>query len=163
MDLKERNGIGNPIRNRLSVLSEWSGRYAVIAIIFAITISYLILLRTVMVVTYADLEKLSLMQGLRLFFVGLQFDVLVAMCFVVPQLLHITFVSNRRIAGRTSRWILDVTWIVAFLFLPFLCIAEFIFFDEFQSRLNYIAFEYIVYPTEVCCNIWQSYPLIELL
>ncbi|WP_339733834.1 LTA synthase family protein [uncultured Gimesia sp.] len=150
-------------RNWFSAFSEWSGRYSVIAIIFAITVSYLILLRTVMVVSYVDLVKISFWQGLSLFFVGFQFDVLVALCFVVPQLLHITFVSNQRIAGRASRWLLDVTWIIAFLFLPFLCIAEFIFFDEFQSRLNYIAFEYIVYPTEVCCNIWQSYPLIELL
>lgn len=149
--------------NWFSIISEWSGRYTVVAIIFAITISYLILLRTVMVVSYVDLVKLSLWQGLSLFFVGFQFDVLVALCFIVPQLLHITFVSNQRIAGRASRWLLDTTWIIAFLFLPFLCIAEFIFFDEFQSRLNYIAFEYIVYPTEVCCNIWQSYPLIELL
>ncbi|QDT41704.1 Lipoteichoic acid synthase 2 [Gimesia alba] len=150
-------------RNWFSAFSTWSGRYTVIAMIFAITVSYLILLRTVMVLTYVDLVKLSFWQGLRLFFVGFQFDVLVALCFVVPQLLHITLVSNQRITGRTSRWLLDATWIIAFLFLPFLCIAEYIFFDEFQSRLSYIAFEYIVYPTEVCCNIWQSYPLVELL
>ncbi|QDV49804.1 LTA synthase family protein [Gimesia fumaroli] len=157
-----QNGAWNQ-RSWLSAFSEWSGRYSVIAIIFAITVSYLILLRTVMVVTYVDLVKLTFWQGLRLFFVGFQFDVLVALCFVVPQLLHITLVSNQRITGRTSRWLLDATWVIAFLFLPFLCIAEYIFFDEFQSRLNYIAFEYIVYPTEVCCNIWQSYPLVELL
>jgi len=161
--LKPRSRFVSSVRNLFSVLSEWSGRYSVLAIIFAITVSYLLLLRTVMVVTYADLEKLSLWQGLSLFFVGIQFDVLVALCLIVPQLLHITVVSNRKVKGKTSRLLLDAAWIIAFLFLPFLCIAEFIFFDEFQSRLNYIAFEYIVYPTEVCCNIWQSYPLIELL
>ncbi|MFH1303908.1 MAG: hypothetical protein ABIK07_22845, partial [Planctomycetota bacterium] len=161
--LETHSGLFATVRIWCSALSEWLGRYSVIAIIFAITVSYLLLLRTVMVVTYADFEKLSLWQGLSLFLVGLQFDVLVALCFVLPQLMHITFVSNSRVQGKTSRLLLDGAWIIAFMFLPFLCIAEFIFFDEFQSRLNYIAFEYIVYPTEVCCNIWQSYPLIELM
>jgi len=161
--LKEHSGFVDTVRNWYSALSEWSGRYSVIAIIFAITVSYLLLLRTVMVVTYADFEKLSLWHGLSLFFVGMRFDVLVALCLVVPQLVHITVVSNRRIIGKTSRLFLDAAWGIAFLFLPFLCMAEFMFFDEFQSRLNYIAFEYIVYPTEVCCNIWQSYPLIDLI
>ncbi|WP_299459501.1 LTA synthase family protein [uncultured Gimesia sp.] len=161
--LETHSGLFATVRIWCSALSEWLGRYSVIAIIFAITVSYLLLLRTVMVVTYADFEKLSLWQGLSLFLVGLQFDVLVALCFVLPQLMHITLVSNSRVQGKTSRLLLDGAWIIAFMFLPFLCIAEFIFFDEFQSRLNYIAFEYIVYPTEVCCNIWQSYPLIELM
>tara|TARA_R110002111_G_scaffold247140_2_gene310071 strand:+ start:82080 stop:84170 length:2091 start_codon:yes stop_codon:yes gene_type:complete len=161
--LKTHTGLIDAVRCRCSALSEWSGRYSVIAVIFAIAVTYLLLLRTVMVVTFADFEKLTLWQGLSLFLVGLQFDVLVALCLVVPQLIHITIVSNNRIKGQISRILLDGAWIIAFMFLPFLCIAEFVFFDEFQSRLNYIAFEYIVYPTEVCCNIWQSYPLIELL
>jgi len=38
-----------------------------------------------------------------------------------------------------------------------------LFFQEFQCRMNYVAFEYLVYPTEVCCNIWQSYPTGQLL
>ncbi|QDV48391.1 LTA synthase family protein [Gimesia fumaroli] len=161
--LKEHSGFVYTVGNWYSVLSEWSGRYFVIAIIFAITLSYLLLLRTIMVVTYANFDKLSFGDSLSLFSVGLQFDVLVALCFVVPQLFHITIFSNRRVRGKTSRLLLDGAWIIAFLFLPFICIAEFIFFDEFQSRLNYIAFEYIVYPTEVCCNIWESYPLIDLI
>ena len=161
--LGKSSGFNESLRIWLTDFAEWLGRYAVIAIIFVITVTYLVLLRSVMVITFTDFETLSLWQGLSLFFVGLRFDVFVALCFVMPQVLHLTFVSNQRINGKTSRWLLDATWLIAFLFLPFLCVAEFIFFDEFQSRLNYIAFEYIVYPTEVCCNIWQSYPFIELL
>lgn len=42
-------------------------------------------------------------------------------------------------------------------------VAEWLFFAEFQTRLNYIAFEYLVYPKEVCCNIWESYQTGKLL
>lgn len=150
-------------RKIFTVFESYTGRYSVLAIIFAITLAYLLLLRTLILFNYADFHKLTFSQGLSVFLVGLQYDVLVSLCFIIPQLTHFTFSSNRKISGRLSRFVLDLTWIIAFLFLPFICIAEFIFFDEFQSRLNYIAFEYIVYPTEVCCNIWESYPLVELL
>ncbi|QDT29012.1 Lipoteichoic acid synthase 1 [Gimesia panareensis] len=150
-------------RRWYQAFAAWSGRYSVLAIIFAITLTYLLVLRSAMVLTYADLHKLTFTQGISVFLVGLQYDVLVALCFIIPQLTHFTFTSDRRITGRFNRALLDLTWIIAFLFLPLICIAEYIFFDEFQSRLNYIAFEYIVYPTEVCCNIWQSYPIVELL
>ncbi|MCR9233655.1 MAG: LTA synthase family protein [bacterium] len=143
--------------------AEWSGRYTVLAIIFVIMLSFLLTLRIAMMMAYADLQKLTLFQGLSVFLVGLQFDVLVSLCFIIPQLTHFTFVPNRRVSGRINQSLFDLTWIIAFLFLPFICIAEFVFFEEFQSRLNYIAFEYIVYPREVCCNIWESYPIIELL
>ncbi|QDT92790.1 LTA synthase family protein [Gimesia algae] len=156
-------GLRTALRSIFISCQNWSGRYSVLATIFAITLAYLLLLRTVMVISYTSLDKVSIWQELQLFFVGFQYDVLVALCFVIPQLIHITFLSEHSLQGRMSRLLLDLTWIIAFLFLPFLCIAEYVFFDEFQSRLNYIAFEYIVYPTEVCCNIWESYPLIELL
>lgn len=151
------------MRRWYSAFAAWSGRYSVLAIIFAITLTYLLVLRTAMVLTYADLQKLTFSQGGAVFLVGLQYDVLVALCFIIPQLTHFTFASNRGVTGRISKGLLDLIWIIAFLFLPFICIAEYVFFDEFQSRLNYIAFEYIVYPREVCCNIWESYPIIELL
>ncbi|WP_339674640.1 LTA synthase family protein [uncultured Gimesia sp.] len=146
-----------------TAIATWSGRYTVLAIIFAITLFCLLVLRIAMVLTYADLQKLTFAQELSVFLVGLQYDVLVALCFIIPQLTHFTFLSNRRITSRFNRSLLDLSWMITFLFLPFICIAEFIFFDEFQSRLNYIAFEYIVYPQEVCCNIWESYPIVELL
>ncbi|EDL61917.1 LTA synthase family protein [Gimesia maris] len=157
------SGLLSTIHNIGVSIHRWSGRYSVLATIFVITLGYLFLLRTVMVVTYTSLDKVTIWQELQLLFVGLQYDVLVALCFVFPQLIHITFLSERRLKGRINHLLLDLTWIIAFLFLPFFCITEYVFFDEFQSRLNYIAFEYIVYPTEVCCNIWESYPLIELL
>ncbi|MCA9020117.1 MAG: sulfatase-like hydrolase/transferase, partial [Planctomycetaceae bacterium] len=157
------SGLLAAIQNIGASFHHWSGRYSVLVTIFAITLAYLLLLRTVMVITYTSLDKVTLWQELQLFFVGFQYDVLVALCFVIPQLIHITLLSEQRLQGRINRLLLDLTWIIAFLFLPFFCIAEYVFFDEFQSRLNYIAFEYIVYPTEVCCNIWESYPLIELI
>jgi hypothetical protein len=32
------------------------------------------------------------------------------------------------------------------------------FFSEFDGRFNFVAVDYLVYPTEVVNNIWESYP-----
>jgi len=39
----------------------------------------------------------------------------------------------------------------------FLLFVEFFFFEEFQSRFNTVAVDYLLYPYEVFVNIWQSY------
>ncbi|MBL8860012.1 MAG: sulfatase-like hydrolase/transferase [Planctomycetes bacterium] len=36
---------------------------------------------------------------------------------------------------------------------------EFFFFEEFNSRYNHIALDYVLYPHEVATNIWESYPV----
>ena len=41
--------------------------------------------------------------------------------------------------------------------------AEYLFFDEYGTRFNFIAVDYLVYTTEVVRNIWESYPMLVLL
>ncbi len=141
----------------------WYGRYSVVAMNVGFVIACSLVLRTVMLWQFADWRSLSLGEVLSIFTVGLRFDLLVGLCYVLPQMVHLSLVGNGWLAGRISRCLLDFEWFVGLMFLPFICVAEFMFFEEFQTRLNYIAFEYLVYPTEVCCNIWQSYPVVELM
>lgn len=42
-------------------------------------------------------------------------------------------------------------------------VAELIFWQEFTSRFNFIAVDYLIYTTEVIGNIAQSYPLVPIL
>jgi len=41
----------------------------------------------------------------------------------------------------------------------FLLISEWYFFDEFESRFNCVAIDYLLYPHEVFTNIRESYPV----
>src|SRR6266571_4387364 len=45
----------------------------------------------------------------------------------------------------------------------FLAVAEWLFWDEFFSRFNFIAVDYLLYTTEVLGNIRQSYPVGTIL
>jgi len=56
--------------------------------------------------------------------------------------------------------------LIAFIFsavLIFCAFAEYFFWDEFGSRFNFIAVDYLVYTTEVWRNILESYPLFRVL
>ncbi|MEZ5312529.1 MAG: LTA synthase family protein [Thermoanaerobaculia bacterium] len=45
----------------------------------------------------------------------------------------------------------------------FTAAAEWFFFEEFDSRFNFVAVDYLIYPTEVVTNIWESYPTGKVL
>lgn len=141
----------------------WLGRYRTVLASFCVAMFLFTLLRVSLLAVYTSLPALFPGTLARILFVGLRFDVMAALVFVLPQAMHMTFVSDRLAAGRLSRCLLVMEWIIGFTVLPFLCVCEFLFFEEFQSRLNYIAFEYLVYPHEVFGNIWESYPVVPLL
>ena len=52
---------------------------------------------------------------------------------------------------------------LAWFVQAFLFISEGYFFDEFLSRFNTVAIDYLIYPTEVVTNLWESYPLVRLI
>ncbi|MGH8286838.1 MAG: hypothetical protein ACRETT_13895 [Steroidobacteraceae bacterium] len=47
--------------------------------------------------------------------------------------------------------------------LVFLAAVEFYFFEEFDARFNIVAFDYLMYPTEVLGDIRSEYPLAPVL
>jgi len=144
-------------------IGRWLGRYQVVLWTTAILVAISTVLRVVLMVVFADPSQLSITQVLQVFWVGLRFDLLVALVFQLPQILHMTTTGNARIAGRMSRVQIHVGLFLTFAIAFFIAVAEFFFFEEFDSRFNYIAFEYLVYPTEVITNIQQSYPLWPVL
>jgi phosphoglycerol transferase MdoB-like AlkP superfamily enzyme len=52
---------------------------------------------------------------------------------------------------------------VGFMAGVFLLISEWFFFDEFESRFNTVAIDYLLYTHEVFTNIWESYPVPAII
>lgn len=99
----------------------------------------------------------------RIFVRGLAFD-LIAACYVTaPMILWLALMPNR-----TARsWLHRALWVgvfaaAAFAFLV-LAAAEWLFWDEFGGRFNFIAVDYLLYTHEVLGNVWQSYPVGRML
>lgn len=98
-----------------------------------------------------------LSEVLMAFFSGFQRDLFMAMWYAVPLTAYLYLLPERIWA---HRWHRRLFWAVGglgmFLYL-FLLVVEFFFFEEFRSRFNTVAVDYLIYPQEVFVNIWESY------
>ncbi len=95
--------------------------------------------------------------------VGEVYDLLAGLWLAVPLILFLTVLPERWFRNRLQRVLLRL-WIFASLFgLLFVAAAEAFFFAEFDGRFNFVAVDYLMYPTEVVTNIWESYPTAAIL
>jgi phosphoglycerol transferase MdoB-like AlkP superfamily enzyme len=94
---------------------------------------------------------------------GLLFDLGAALLFSVPMVLLFTALPAHWFAGRCWRVMIHLGSLLILFILLFGAVSEWIFWDEFEARFNFIAVDYLIYTTEVIGNIRESYPLPELL
>lgn len=94
--------------------------------------------------------------------IGLFYDIVAASFFVLPLALYCWLMKDSIYRKRWQRFILYVFFIIAIILIVFNAIAEYVFWDEFKSRFNFIAVDYLVYTNEVMNNIIESYnmPLV---
>lgn len=93
------------------------------------------------------------------FGVGFGYDLLAFVYFAWPLVL-LLWLLPRRLAGRRSGKIaIGALCLVLLFVLLFVAAAEATFWEEFQSRFNFIAVDYLVYTNEVIGNIRESYPV----
>jgi len=78
-------------------------------------------------------------------------------------LLYLLPMAAFNYTSRTGRAVLVGLGFVLVFGLLFVGMAEWVFWDEFGSRFNFIAVDYLVYTNEVVGNIQQSYPLAKWL
>lgn len=98
--------------------------------------------------------KESINFDILIYLYGLRMDVIVFFALsLLPSLFHI---FNFKLLTRAY-----YSLVLTLLF--FLEITNYFFYDEFQTRLNYLVFEYIKYPDEVLSMLWFSYKFVFLL
>ena len=94
---------------------------------------------------------------------GFLFDLCVLGFFLLPVIvIHLVAKAAAwyRTPLRITRLIIFLTYTYTWLFTA---VSEYFFWEEFGTRFNFIAVDYLVYTTEVIGNIKESYPLYPLL
>lgn len=95
--------------------------------------------------------------------IGLFYDLINALYFVLPLMLFGWLMPARFVGKRGYRWV-QTSLLFFFIFLLLLnAVSEWVFWDEFDSRFNFIAVDYLVYTQEVVGNIRQSYPVEAII
>jgi phosphoglycerol transferase MdoB-like AlkP superfamily enzyme len=102
---------------------------------------------------------MSVAEWLRMLLVGAGYDATVFLYAATPLILLLVAAPrawHRRTWFRAG--LAAGAWLAALAVL-LLSVSEWIFWDEFESRFNFIAVDYLVYTREVLGNILQSYPV----
>ncbi len=77
----------------------------------------------------------------------------------LPLTLYCWWTSDRWRQTRVARVLLIVASAALLSGLLFLTATEYFFFEEFDARFNLVAFDYLMYPTEVIGDIRAEYPV----
>src|SRR5437879_5443653 len=104
-------------------------------------------------------HSVSWIDILRGFGVGFHLDLFVALLLVVPLLLWLSILPGRWYSARWQSIALRLWLFIAWTLFCFGSIAEYYFFEEFKSRFNTVAVDYLLFPHEVFVNIWDAYPV----
>lgn len=95
--------------------------------------------------------------------VGVFFDFL-ALCYIAtPFLIYYICAPTKFFNSPTHQKVNKVFYFLFLYIITFSCFAEITFWQEFQTRFNFIAVDYLIYTTEVINNIVESYPMVPLI
>jgi len=94
---------------------------------------------------------------------GLLNDLVNAAYFAIPLVLYLMVMPHRFFVSRWQRILLYPLVFAVCYGLVFSALAEWLFWEEFGVRFNFIAVDYLVYTHEVIGNIRESYPVPMLL
>lgn len=150
--------------DQLKPVPAWRNSRYGLAVFFLLSLPLIwLLLRLVLYLQFEPAEPVPGGEVLRAFLVGFHRDFVVALLMTLPLLFWFWLVPNRWFVRRWHRGLLGVAFFGFWLVTVFLLMTEYYFFDEFRSRFNTVAVDYLLYPTEVFVNIWDSYPVVAVL
>ncbi len=96
------------------------------------------------------------------FFTGALYDLSFLIYAALPLGLYLALCPASLWRTRAHRWLMQGVLAVSLFVMLFVAVAEWLFWDEFGVRFNFIAVDYLVYSKEVLDNIRESYPLPTL-
>ncbi|MGE1175927.1 LTA synthase family protein [Pseudomonas sp. BW7P1] len=100
---------------------------------------------------------------LSVFGIGLVYDLAFLAYAALPMGLYLLLCPPALWRRRGHRWFLQGLLTVSLYAMLFTAVAEWLFWDEFGVRFNFIAVDYLVYSDEVLNNVLESYPIGKLL
>jgi phosphoglycerol transferase MdoB-like AlkP superfamily enzyme len=136
-----------------------SGRFRLVWFLYAVLIGVSFLTRVILMIRADGLAEPTLKNIAGIFLMGLLYDFINAGYFTIPCLIYLWLVPESLFRKPGQRIIIAVSFFLFTFILLFNAAAEYFFWDEFGTRFNFIAVDYLVYTTEVIGNIRQSYPI----
>jgi phosphoglycerol transferase MdoB-like AlkP superfamily enzyme len=137
--------------------STLASRYFLALVLAGIYMAVFLLTRIVLLAVQHAVSRNGFGPTLTALGAGEIFDAVVALWMVAPLVLYLSLLPERWFQGRVQRAVLWTGLAISTFSALFTACVEYYFFEEFNSRFNFVAVDYLAYPTEVADNVWQSY------
>ena len=138
-------------------------RYRLIGVFALLNLAAFSLLRVVLLISAWDDVGHTFADVVWIFCAGFIYDIVFNIYFSIFFAFLLLAVPNRFYTGKVFRYATFLFFFVFVCGLYFVLIAEWLFFEEFGTRFNFIAVDYLIYSREVVQNILESYPVGPLL
>ena len=146
------------------VVTSWfNSRFRIVPISLALFIAINFLVRLALILFNGDFSWLSPKNLLSALAIGSIYDFSITLWWLFPLVLAIACLPwQKKFDGLFMNSLYGILFFLTGL-LIFIHGAEFVFWNEFSSRFNFIAVDYLIYTREVVGNIKESYHLTPLL
>jgi len=156
--------ITNRFINTFPFLTKKS-RFTLLLVFFIVNVLISTILRLFLLIktlpdTHLDLSLSSLTNT---FITGTLFDLALFSYFIIPFIFYLIIVPNRIFTHRLHKYVLIAIYTGIIFATYFSVVAEWLFWDEFGVRFNFISVDYLIYRHEVTNNIYESYPIVWIL
>ncbi len=141
----------------------FKGRFGLIYLFFLTFVALAALTRSILAISSWNMIDADPGSFALAFVAGLLMDVITASYIAIPLVLYALLVPNKIYHHRLHKLLIYPFFLVLVYGLMFSGVSEWFFWEEFSSRFNFIAVDYLVYTSELIGNIRESYPLNTIL
>ena len=145
-----------------NLASLFAGRFRLVGLMLVAYLVLNALVRLGLLAFNGDASLLSPAHLLPIMAIGFVFDVAAACWWLPPFALIAALWPDGPGSRKALLATLGVSSGLTFAVWAFVAVSEFVFWNEFATRFNFIAVDYLVYTREVIGNIRESYDLRPL-
>lgn len=116
-------------------------------------------LQTLTRVCLIFMSGVGLLTSLNVLFMGLIWDTSAWSLLGIPLYIACAFFPETLSEKATVKYTKYFLTFLGIFFVTFTAFCEITFWNEFKSRFNFIAVDYLIYTNEVIANINESYPM----
>ena len=138
-------------------------RYRPVLALAALYIVFGLLLRVVLWWAFGRGQDVSAWSLAWILPAGMAADAIEALYLLLPLSFYVCLLPDRWYRSRLNHWLLLCGSALTIFGLLYLLPTEFYFFEEFDARFNLVAVDYLMYPTEVFTDIWEAYPVLQIV
>lgn len=141
----------------------FKGRYSILFGFIAYFILFSFIIRSILFISAAQHIEFSLFEIIKFYVTGLFFDLGTGLLLTSFYAIYLFLIPDRFYFKKWNRIITISIFLLLLIITLFSFFAELTFWQEFESRFNFIAVDYLIYTYEVIHNINESYPLPLLI